>query len=192
MAQAPTALALLPSSPFSSNDAQVYSLEAPRGFILDPSPAATRPLLSWISAIPQPLREASLLLWAAHPRWVEVTAGRSSAQLIWSPTPTCARKELSPHRLLMGKWQSQAAPCGPSWARDRRARNQAASGSHRLKAEGEIRLGRGKEKVKAGAPPTPTPFARVSNFLCLFTKNQFSGPGGGGVGPVAAVRGADS
>lgn len=104
--------------PFSSNDAQVYSLEAPRGFFLDPSPAATRPLLSWISAIPQPLRETSLLLRVAHPARVEVTAGRSSAQLIRSPTPTCARKELSPHRLPMGGWQPQAAPCGPSWARD--------------------------------------------------------------------------
>lgn len=72
---------------------------------------------------------------------------------------------------------------------DRRAR---FSGSLQLKAEGEIRLGRGKEKVKAGALD-PHPFRLSLEFpLPFHQKNQFSRPGGGGVAPAAAVRGADS
>lgn len=57
---------------------------------------------------------------------------------------------------------------------DRKARLQAASWGLQLRAEGAIRLGLGKEKVKAGTP-TPSHFARVSNFFCPFSKNQFTG-----------------
>lgn len=79
---------------------------------------------------------------------------------------------------------------------DRRAGLQAASWGLQLRAESAIRLGLGKEKVKAGTPhPTPTPFSGgVSNFLCPFSKNQFSGraPVAGSGPEEAAVRGADS
>lgn len=76
---------------------------------------------------------------------------------------------------------------------DRRARLQAASWGLQLRAEGAIRLGLGKEEVKAGTP-TPTHFARVSNFFRPFSKNQFTGTGPGSRVPPAkaAVHGADS
>lgn len=64
-----------------------FILLKPLGLFVDPSPAATRLLLSWISAILRPLREASLLLRAAHPRPVEVTAGRSSGTAHLEPHP---------------------------------------------------------------------------------------------------------
>ena len=65
---------------------------------------------------------------------------------------------------------------------DRSAGQQEASGGFQLKAEGEIRLGRGKEKVKAGAPNPPrlSPESRISSALS--PKINFPGLGVAGSG----------
>jgi hypothetical protein len=90
MAQAPTALASLPSSPFSSNDAQVYSLEAPRGFFLDPLPNPPLPLAPSLPGFLQFLSPCGKLAFC----WGPPTLARSKSPRGAAPHSSCGAPPL--------------------------------------------------------------------------------------------------